>query len=285
MNEDVRDKKKSPFFSAVIPVRNSPQKLRETLKSIKVDADDCFEIIVVDDCSSDETPEVAKEFGVKLIKLEKPFGPAYARNVGSKEAKGDVLIFFDSDVITGEKVLEALFEHFRKDESTKCVNFPTSPEPANKGFCPKYTACFDYISAKRIAKDDTLAQVPVINPRCCGIRKSFYEEMGGFSTFVDNPSVEDTEFCMRLAKKFQDSGEESKIYVDMTQTIRHFYSTSFWAIIKKTYDRGARVTRLCLNQKQVGKGATGAREGLSRILGFLTFLSTISLIIYWKTLP
>ena len=64
-----------------------------------------YEVILVSDNSSQSSIEVAKRYPYKIIKLKKNFGAAYARNKGTSSAKGQVLLFIDSDVEIQENYL------------------------------------------------------------------------------------------------------------------------------------------------------------------------------------
>lgn len=89
-----------PFVSVVMPAHNEEQYISECLHSLK-DQDypaDRFEIIVVDNNSTDRTVEIAKSFGVTV--LHKESGPVGAvRNHGVAHAQGEVIAFIDSDCV------------------------------------------------------------------------------------------------------------------------------------------------------------------------------------------
>jgi GT2 family glycosyltransferase len=75
-----------------------------------------FEIIVVDDGSTDDTPErLAAVDSIKLICLDSNVGPAEARNVGIGEASGEYLVFLDSDALLSKRGLESLVDRMDRD--------------------------------------------------------------------------------------------------------------------------------------------------------------------------
>lgn len=86
-------------ISVVIPARNRASQLQKTLNSVLSQTYKAKEIIVVDDCSTDDTRAVAEAFGpsVRLIRHEKPLGAQAARNSGIRAACGDIIAFNDSD--------------------------------------------------------------------------------------------------------------------------------------------------------------------------------------------
>ncbi len=84
--------------TVVIPVRNGADTLNECLDAILSDAKDDLEIIVVDDCSTDGSVDIAERHGVRVVVMEGRRGPAACRNRGAREATGDMIVFIDADI-------------------------------------------------------------------------------------------------------------------------------------------------------------------------------------------
>jgi glycosyltransferase AglE len=87
-----------PFVSVIIPVYNSAIGIKKTLTALQTQTypRDHFEVIIVDNGSTDETRDVAAEFSVKV--LHQPIRGSYAaRNMGIASAHGDIIAFTDSD--------------------------------------------------------------------------------------------------------------------------------------------------------------------------------------------
>lgn len=87
-------------FSIVIPVYNRAQLVKKAISSVLNQSIVNFELIVVDDSSTDETPQEVRKFldpRIKLISLTENGGNAKARNMGWKAAKGEWIVFLDSD--------------------------------------------------------------------------------------------------------------------------------------------------------------------------------------------
>lgn len=82
------------------------------------------EIILVDNASNDGTMEmVARDFpSVKVIKLHKNMGPIFARNIGAADARGEILCFFDDDLIVTREALDQLLNKFPKDDELAAVS-------------------------------------------------------------------------------------------------------------------------------------------------------------------
>ncbi len=108
-------------FSVVVPVFNNPAELRNCLSSLsKLNYDaGKYEIIVVDNNSTDDTASVAKEFGVICLE-EKQYQSSYAaRNRGIKAAQGEFIAFTDSDCVADPDWLQAI-DIVTSDEATGC---------------------------------------------------------------------------------------------------------------------------------------------------------------------
>ncbi|MDK2806290.1 MAG: 4,4-diaponeurosporenoate glycosyltransferase [Clostridium butyricum] len=98
--------------SVIIPARNEEKNLPYILESLKNQTYMPYEVILVDDFSSDKTFEIAKSYGIKVIRnTEMPegwTGKTWALWNGYKNSTGDVLAFIDADVRLAPRALEAL---------------------------------------------------------------------------------------------------------------------------------------------------------------------------------
>ena len=86
-----------PFFSVVLPTYNRAHLIAQTLKSIFDQTFFDFEVIVVDDGSTDGSDSVVQQFPNAKLLRQKNAGPGQARNTGASAAKGKYLAFLDSD--------------------------------------------------------------------------------------------------------------------------------------------------------------------------------------------
>ena len=94
-----------PKVSIIIPTYNSGETLAECLKSIHGQNYLFYEVIVVDNFSSDDdTLKIAKEFGAKII--QQKCNPALARNIGIANSTGKYILFLDSDQVLSPSVIE-----------------------------------------------------------------------------------------------------------------------------------------------------------------------------------
>ncbi|MGM0568516.1 MAG: glycosyltransferase family 2 protein, partial [Elusimicrobiota bacterium] len=89
----------NPKYSVIIPVYNRPELIREAAESVLHQTYRNFELIIIDDGSTDSTPEAVKSFRDPRIKYirQKNAGPAAARNRGVRISSGKYIAFLDSD--------------------------------------------------------------------------------------------------------------------------------------------------------------------------------------------
>ena len=100
-----------PLVSIITPVYNAGRFLSDTIKSVQNQTYKNWEMLLVDDCSKDNSAQIIKEFQkyddrIKYIKLEKNSGASVSRNTGIKNAKGRFIAFVDSDDVWKPEKLE-----------------------------------------------------------------------------------------------------------------------------------------------------------------------------------
>lgn len=96
-------------ISVIVPVYNGEKTLGDCLQSLESCRDAEFEIIVVDDCSTDNTPQIVQKFPrVKLVSLKANLGAGGARAAGLEHATGEIIAFTDADCIVPEDWLESI---------------------------------------------------------------------------------------------------------------------------------------------------------------------------------
>lgn len=123
-------------YSFIIPVYNRPQEVKELLESfITLDFQDDFEIVLVEDGSSETAEDVIKQFEDKLTisyYFKQNSGPGDSRNFGMKHAKGNYFIILDSDCLLPAHYLTTV-DSFLKKSFYHCFG---GADAAHKSFSP-----------------------------------------------------------------------------------------------------------------------------------------------------
>ena len=105
-------KAKVPRVSIVVPIYNEEKYLAQCLQSLKKqDYSGEYEVIVVDNGSSDASPQIARDFGVKVISCPQR-GVVYAREAGFKTSSGEIVVQADGDTIYPPDWLTRISGHF-----------------------------------------------------------------------------------------------------------------------------------------------------------------------------
>ncbi len=113
------------MLSIVVPTRNEEDSIGELLESIKENNFSNYEVIIVDGGSTDRTKDIVDTYK-KTSLIEGPQeGPAVARNVGWKEAKGDIICFLDADWYLEDNSLKKIDKFFRENSEKDVGGFET----------------------------------------------------------------------------------------------------------------------------------------------------------------
>lgn len=190
-----------PSVSIIIPVRNRPEEIAACLESlVHIDyPSEKMEILVVDDCSTDDTPEVVSRFPVRLFPLKEHKQASHCRNLASREARGEILAFIDSDCLADPLWLKELLPSF-KDRAIGAVGGVIEGVPGEKGL-DRYEEVKSSLKIgswyKRSRKGDRFFYLPSCNLL---VRRELFIKLNGFRE--DLMVGEDVDFCWRL----QDNG-------------------------------------------------------------------------------
>ena len=107
-----------PKISVVMPVYNQKKFLRESIESILNQTFEDFELIVINDCSTDGSLRIIKSYKdkrIKLIENKKNIGTVKTRNKGLKAVKGKYIAIMDSDDVSYKKRLETQFNYLENN--------------------------------------------------------------------------------------------------------------------------------------------------------------------------
>lgn len=126
------------LVSIIMPTYNCGNFIRESIESVLKQTYTNWELIIVDDCSGDNTAAVVKEYQVKdkrirYIQLEQNQGPAVARTIAMNLAQGNYMAFLDSDDLwTEDKLYRQLRFMKKNDISFSCTSYEQIDEKGNR---------------------------------------------------------------------------------------------------------------------------------------------------------
>jgi lipopolysaccharide/colanic/teichoic acid biosynthesis glycosyltransferase len=183
-------------ISVIIPARDAGGTLGECLHALAEQSlpREAYEVIVVDDGSRDSTPLIAKQCAQRTLR-QPPLGPASARNLGAREARGELLIFTDADCAPAHDFLERLSFPFRDPHVAGAKG---AYRTRQRGWVPRF------VQAEYEHKYDRTARrefIDFIDTYAAAYRRDVFLANAGFDTHFPTASVEDQEFSFRLARK------------------------------------------------------------------------------------
>lgn len=201
-NEAIEIREQGELISVIIPTYNRVGLLGRSIQSVLSQTYTNLELLIIDDCSDDNTGEFVKGLSDERIRYhrnEHNMGLAGAKNVGASLAKGELLAFQDDDDEWLPDKLMRLMEVWKKEgnEETGMIYHEMQEQGAST-FIPSRDIPLEWKS-KEIFQHMLL--YPMIGATASLIRKSCLDELGGFNEKLG--SIEDYEFYLRMAKKYR----------------------------------------------------------------------------------
>lgn len=239
-----------PFISVVIPARNEEKWIAACLESVLKDNYPHKEVIVVDDGSTDRTSEILKRFPVTVVRNEKPAGPSSARNIGVKEARGEIVVFIDAHCIVDDEQWIEKFLRFFRDPEVGAVAGYFKWKPSRIGA----SLTFKVSTQQRLIKSANAAY-----------RKAIFEQLGGFDPSLEWAGDAALTYKMRRSGwKIVHSRDIEVVHAEKLWSIKRafLYGTCFFPLRK----RYPRETSIVIDRKFP---SSSMGMGLLLILGFL----------------
>jgi len=256
-------------ISIIIPAYNAEKTIDACLTALTNQSieKDKYEIIVVDDGSTDDTCNIVKKYGVRLISQANA-GPAAARNRGVRAAKGDIVIFIDSDCVADKYFIENLIKPF---SNPKIVGVQGRYKRTRQ---KKIIARFIQIEIEERYKNMQKKQfIDFIGTYAAAYRRDIFLEMGGFDISFPMASGEDTDFSYRLSESCHKMVFEPSAYVE------HKHPDSLKAYLKMKFWRG--YWRIRCYRKTKAKALKDTYTGqMIKIQMFLILLMTLLILFY-----
>jgi glycosyltransferase involved in cell wall biosynthesis len=286
---------REPFVSVVVPARDAAAHLTRCLDALSRSHYARFEIIVVDDASTDATADIARAHGCKVLKLDTRSGPAAARNRGARAARGNVLLFVDADVEVRGDTLARAAAHFVTPNVMMMTNVGASKAgadenvvdasenvvavfgsyddaPAETNFASQFKNLFHHYTHQRSTR-----RASTFWAGCGAIRRDAFDAVGGFDARrYARPSIEDIELGYRLRRA------EFGIALDPELQAKHLKRWTLASLVRAdVLDRAAPWSRLILegegmidelNLRVAGRVSVALVLLASSLLAFAPFL-------------
>lgn len=233
------------MISVVMPGYNVEKTVGENLEALLKQTRACkegAEIIFVDDGSRDNTINVVKKFNVRVIR-QRHAGPAVARNMGIKAAKGRIVIFLDADCKIGKNWLKEIVKPFEDD---KVAGVGVRYETWNKDSWVARLVGYEIEQRQ----NKMVGDVDFLASYSAAFRRDILIKLGGFDTKFSTASGEDNDLCYRVKNLGYKLVFLKKIFVfhkhpeSLVNYFRKQYNHGKWRIfLYAKYSRNATVLR------------------------------------------
>jgi len=188
------------MISVIIPVYNAEKSIESCINAFfNQSYEGEYELIVVDDGSTDKTFEIIKKYArdyPKIIRVlhQKHNGPAAARNLGAKYAKGNIILFTDADCVPHKDWISEMIKPFKDKEIV-------GVQGRYKSIQKSLIARFVQLEIEdRYDKMRKYKYIDFVGSYSAGYRKDIFLKIGGFDEHFKIPSGEDSELSFRLHK-------------------------------------------------------------------------------------
>ena len=204
------DNPSATTVSVVIPAWNAGEDLDRCLAAVFRSDYPLAEVIVVDDASTGpSTAEVARRHGAKLLRMPRQSGPGQARNLGAREASGEVLLFTDADVVLHPDAVGKAVAALDADPEVAAAFGSYDDRPAHPSLLSRYRNLYHHWNHQAGNEEASTFWTGL-----GAVRRDLFLQMEGFSAEFGRPSIEDIELGYRLRA----AGHRIRLVKDMQGT-------------------------------------------------------------------
>jgi len=201
-----------------------------------------FEVIVVDDASTDDSARIASEHKVVTRVVDQPFnsGAAAARNAGAGRASGDIIMFVDADVALCRDSLENALARFAADDHPDAVVGMYSPRPPEGDF---FSVAHNYFTVYNHSRQQGAVQW--FWGAVGAVRKDVFHELGGFDQYrYHGASAEDIELGFRITRAGY------RIVIDHSVVGDHLVRFTLSRVLRNDFRKSALGVQLFLEENR-----------------------------------
>lgn len=196
----------NPEISLIIPIHNKLKLTQACLASILQHRNESrFEVIVVDDASSDSSLEFLSGIrGLRVFRMPEQSGYILSSNKGAAQARGDMLVFLNNDTVVQKDWLEYLLESFQRFPDTGIAGakllYPNGrlQEAGGAVFNDGSVWNIGRFEQAENARFNYVREVDYVSGAVLAIRKQVFDELKGFDPYFAPGYFEDTDLAMRV---------------------------------------------------------------------------------------
>lgn len=250
----------TPLTTVIVPNYNHASSLPLCLAAIRAQTYAPLEVVVVDDCSTDDSARIARECGATVISTPVNSGPAVTRNLGASWASGEILFFIDSDGALAPDAVAVAVAMLQADPRLGAVCGIEDPDPlVRDSLTEDYrTLQHHYWSAA------AQGELSFVNSAMFAIRAHVFAEVGPFDVRLRH--TEEVEYGHRLSARYT---------IRSTTAIhgRLDHDERLYPLLRKLFHRGRLRVPLYATTRRFSRGY----ETPSRAVSAMTALAAVAL--------
>jgi glycosyltransferase involved in cell wall biosynthesis len=170
-----------PFISVITAVRNEQDRIKVLLDALEEQTypHNRFEVIVIDDASTDQTCSIVRKYGFcHLIELKEKSNQYAALNMGATHAKGDIFLITDGDCIPEKTWIESGIKKMQETKADICggnINLALPQNPSGASFYDSFTFLQqeDLVRRRRVAATANIFVTRTVWEACNGLNTGF----------------------------------------------------------------------------------------------------------------
>jgi glycosyltransferase involved in cell wall biosynthesis len=244
-------------LSVIIPNRNGAATIELCLAAVFASCHGNFEVIVVDDCSTDDSVDRIRKFPCRLYRLPGHGGASQARNTGARHARGDIIFFLDADCLPNSDTLRQAEESARRLGPSVIIGGTYTRIPADARFFSTFQSVYiNYCESKRPEDPDYIATHAMV------IFTETFWKAGGFREHF-LPILEDVEFSHRLRR------DGFRLVMDPLILVRHIFNFTLRRSLANAMRKSRYWTCYSLeNHDLLADSGTASRELKVNVISF-----------------
>jgi GT2 family glycosyltransferase len=185
----------APRITVIIPAHNATSTLRQSLQSVFANRGVDYEVILVNDASTDGTEAMALEFPCRVVSLAKNIMSANCRNLGANLARGEIIVFFDADQLMMPDTLVGYARALDEHPGVHAIVGSLAPDTPMPGFFSRFKNFQHHHTHQTASREGaTLASGLV------ALRRDAFLEIGGFEPAFSGASIEDIALGYRMIR-------------------------------------------------------------------------------------
>lgn len=224
--------KDSPAVSIIVPTFNGGNRIAKCLDALKQQKSVVStEILVIDDGSTDNTVEIARQYQDIRVISQTNAGPASARNRGVLEARGAIVLFIDDDCVAAPHWLDAMIAPF---EDPDVVGAKGAYRTQQKSLIARFVQIEYEDRYRRMAK---FPDIDFIDTYSAAFLRDKFLEVGGFDVNFPQACAEDAELSYRMSARGwkMKFAREAIVYHTHPDTLQKYlakkYKFAFWRML------------------------------------------------------